>query len=59
MWYDWGGLNRKAADDGRRLRRDPEPRRPATRQGARHHDALDGDFDGRSSDHSRHILAFW
>ena len=35
LWYDWGGLDRRAAADGCRLRHDAEPRRPAVRQGAR------------------------
>ena len=56
-WYDWVGLVGRAANDGCWIRHDPEPRRTPVRQGACRPHALDGDCDGRCSDHSRLVPA--
>jgi hypothetical protein len=60
---DWGGLDRRAADDGGRVRHDPEPRGPALpcRQGARSPNARDGSdtlrafANGRKDDWDSHL----
>ena len=56
-WDDRSGLDLLAADDDRRLRQDPEPRRPAVGQGACRPHALDCDGGGRRGNHSRHVPA--